>query len=274
MKPLSFFTNKILLGDHLKILGLMEDNVIDLTVTSPPYDELRDYDGYSFNFKELAKELYRVTKSNGVIIWIVGDQTKDGSESGSSFKQALYFKEIGFKLHDTMIYHKSSFSAPSSNRYYQIFEFMFVFVKGKLKKFNPLLDHVNTHPFQSRDSNTKRMKDGTFKKMKGWTRGSKSMRRNIWYYSTGLHKSSKDTIAFEHPAIFPEKLAEDHILSWSNEGDIVLDPMVGSGTTCKMARKNRRKFIGIDISKEYCKLALKRVNSVKLSHRLGSLIKK
>ena len=413
---------------------LLPPNSIDLTVTSPPYDKLRKYGGYEFNFEGIAQQLYRVTKPGGVVVWIVGDETIDGSESGESFRQALYFKEIGFKLHDTMFYEKAGFSNPSSNRYHQVIEFMFVFVKpekriskvarfdipfskldavwlaamidgegclgimkdvrngnlqnylvvvntnrallekcrkivgagninlfkdenekhrtrlwwrvnsgtaakiiveiypyliakkeqakvllafqdlvndkshqgkrlteenklkrieyynlvkslnqkelinsglpepdlrvilkGKPKTFNPIKDRIVK--WDSWGKNTSRQKDGTLKLKKGQRKsriGEYGMRFNIWRYATGAGMSTRDRVAYEHPAIFPEKLAEDHILSWSNEGETVQDPMCGSGTTLKMAIKNHRHYIGFDTSAEYVKIARKRISEVQL----------
>jgi len=246
------------------ILKQMPSESIDLTVTSPPYNELRDYNGYEFDFEAIANELYRVTKKGGVVVWVVGDATIDGSETGTSFKQALYFKDIGFNLHDTMIYEKNNFSNPSSNRYHQIFEYMFVLSKGRPKTFNPIKDKINKCAGETAwGRNTVRQKDGSLIE-----RGKKiipevGMRNNIWKYIVGKGFGQKDDLAYKHPATFPEKLAEDHIISWSNEGDVVLDPMCGRGTTCKMAKKLNRKYIGIDISEEYCELARLRVGGQK-----------
>ena len=135
--------NKIICGNCVEIMKEWENNIIDLTITSPPYDNLRDYKGYVFDFENIAKQLYRVTKSGGVVVWIVGDATIKGSETGTSFRQALYFKEIGFNLHDTMIYSKAGFQYPATNRYHQTFEYMFIFSKGKPKTFNPIKDRKN-----------------------------------------------------------------------------------------------------------------------------------
>jgi DNA modification methylase len=260
--------NTLLTGNNIEILKTFPDECIDLTVTSPPYDKLRDYQGYSFNFdvfKKLAAELYRVTKTGGMIVWVIGDATFKGSETGSSFKQALYFKEeVGFKLHDTMIYQKSAFANPSKTRYHQIFEYMFIFSKGKLKTFNPIKDKPNKTQYDF--GRKRRKKDGTMTNTDDMTRikvAPFGMRFNIWRYVTGRGNTTKDSIAFNHPAVFPEKLANDHIISWSNEGDVILDPMNGAGTTSKMALLNNRKFIGIDISEEYGKIAFERLKIAK-----------
>jgi len=249
------------LGDCLEVMKSLPSQSIDLTVTSPPYDNLRTYNGYSFDFEGIAKELYRVTKDGGVVVWIVGDATVNGSETGTSFKQALYFKEIGFNLHDTMIYQKNNFANPSSNRYHQIFEFMFVLSKGKPKAFNPIKDRKNVCAGESNwGANKARQKDGSFKERPKKIVSEYGMRYNIWEFMTSKGFATKDNFAYSHPAIFPEKVAHDHIISWSNEGDTVLDCFLGSGTTGKIAKQLNRQFIGIEISPEYMEIAKKRIN--------------
>lgn len=252
--------NKIYCGDCVDVMQQIDAAAIDLTVTSPPYDNLRDYEGYIFNFEGIAKELFRITKEGGVVVWIIGDATIDGDESGTSFKQALRFKEIGFKLHDTMIYRNPGTGAKGSNYcYWQAFEYMFVFVKGKIKTVNRLKDKKNktygdrsTSGRKSKETKTRlHPREGTLIQKYG-------IRENIRTISAG-HGHGDET---KHPAPFPEQLANDHIVSWSNEGDLVLDPMAGSGTTCKMAKLNNRDYIGIDISPKYCEIARKRLNKI------------
>jgi len=240
----------------------LKDNFIDLTVTSPPYDSLRDYKGYSFNFEEIAKQLYRVTKEGGVVVWVVADGTIDGSETGTSFKQALYFKEIGFKLFDTMIYKKKNIPVPASGKYHQVFEYMFVLSKGKPNTFHPIKDRKNKTE-KSYEVNKFRQKDGTIITDTNNTRRTElyGKRTNIWEYLPGSCHSGEDEFIKQHPAVFPEQLAEDHIKSWSKKGDIVLDPMCGSGTTLVVAHYLERKWIGFDISKEYVELSKKRISS-------------
>ncbi len=253
--------NEILQGDCLTLMDDMPENSVDLVVTSPPYDNLRDYNGYSFDFEGIARELYRVVKDGGVVVWVVGDAVIDGSETGTSFKQALYFKEIGFRLHDTMIYEKTAAypASDKSNRYSQTFEYMFILSKGEPKTTNLIRDRKNKWGgMTSFGTQSERLADGSLKKRRKIFVAEIGIRFNIWNYATGRGMSTLDEIAFEHPAIFPEKLAADHIKSWSNEGDIVLDPMCGSGTTCKMAQQLKRNFIGIDISEEYVKIARER----------------
>lgn len=247
--------NKVIQGDCLEVMKTLEDNSVDMVLTSPPYDNLRDYKGYTFNFEGIASEIFRVLKDGGVCVWVVGDATIKGSETGTSFRQALYFKDIGFNLHDTMIYQKNSYPFPPSNKYFGVFEYMFIFSKGSPKTSN--LIRVPTVGICGK-KNT-RQKDGSLKVM-GYETGKKNrIKENIWKYEVGFNKSTLDKISFNHPATFPEKLAEDHILSWSNEGDIILDPMAGSGTTLKMAKKNNRKYIGIEISSEYIDIINKRI---------------
>jgi len=256
--------NQIICGDCLEVMKGFPDKCIDLTVTSPPYDNLRTYNGFSFDFEGIAKELYRITKDGGVVVWVVGDETKNFCESLTSFKQVLYFVEdVGFKLLDTMIYAKKSYAPayPNMCRYAQTFEYMFVLIKGnKPKTFNPIKTEKQQSSIRNKEEvNGYRQKDGsmTYKRMK--TDNLLKNECNVWVYDVGFMKSSKDKISFKHPATFPEALAQDHILSWSNEGDIVLDPFIGSGTTAKMALLNGRNYIGIDISEEYCEIARRRV---------------
>lgn len=223
-------------------MARMPDNFVDLVVTSPPYDNLREYEGYEFDFEAIAKELYRTTK--GMLVWIVGDATIKGSETGSSFRQALYFMELGFKLHDTMIYEKNSPAYPANrngNRYTQIFEYMFVFAKGEVPK-QLICDKPN--------------KWAGFKDFSGKLKNPVpefSPRNNIWRYTTSFN-------GVKHPAPFPEQLAKDHILSWSNEGDLVYDPFMGSGTTGKMALDTDRRFIGSELSVNYVHAANQRIS--------------
>ncbi len=251
--------NKIYNMDCVTGMKLLDDESIDLIVTSPPYDNLRTYRGFSWDFEATAKEIYRVTKNGGVVVWVVGDSTIKGSESGTSFRQALYFKEIGFNIHDTMIWNKGSFAFPSKNCYHQVFEYMFVFSKGKPKALNFIKDRKNLYVGERGASGRK--KDGTRNIGKSNVRDEYGKRFNIWNYAIGGGHCTKDKIAYEHPAIFPEQLAEDHILSWSNEGNIVLDPFMGSGTTAKMALLNNRQYIGFEISDEYCKIANERLRN-------------
>ena len=246
-------------GDCLELMKEIPDGSISLTVTSPPYDDLRTYDGYSFDFENIAKELYRITKNGGVVVWIVNDATKNGSETGTSFKQALFFKEVGFNLHDTMIWNKGSCPFPDKTRYYQSFEYMFVLVKGKLEVYNPIEDRQNKWS-GTKVHGTLRQADGSLKKPTGIKSGreikEKGVRFNVWDVSPERKNKTG------HPAVFPEQLAQDHILSWSNEGDIVFDPFLGSGTTAKMAVLNNRHYIGFELSPKYFDIACKRLDEV------------
>ncbi len=239
--------NQFYIGEAVNFMKEnIPDNFVDLTVTSPPYDNLRTYKGFVFDYKNMLKELYRITKSGGVLVWVVGDATINGSETGTSFKQALYAKEVGFNLHDTMIYAKNNPMPNNANRYTPSFEYMFVLSKGKPKTFNPIME--NCIHAGKKASRTIINADGSrdHQSLKGEYNKTKK-KSNIFYYTVGTLRGSD----YKHPAKFPEELAQDHILSWSNKGDIVFDPMCGSGTTCKMAYLNKRNFIGVDISEEY-----------------------
>ena len=251
--------NKIYCMDNIEGLKKLDYDSIDLTVTSPPYDNLRNYKGFKWNFEEVAKQLYRITKIGGVVVWVVGDSTKNGSESCTSFKQALYFRKIGFNLHDTMIYKKVNPIPLNHNRYEQCFEYMFIFSKLKIKTFNPLLEQCKTTGVLRNYRNPGRVKESAVRNRDELiiTKETK-YKNNIWEYVVGGKKEE----GMNHPAVFPEQLAQDHILSWSNEGDLILDPFMGSGTTAKMAKLNNRNFIGFEISQEYCDFANKRIENL------------
>lgn len=251
-------TNRVHHAEATELLGLIPDNSIDLIVTSPPYDNLRKYNGYSFPFERIAHESYRVLKDGGVLVWVVGDATVDGSETLTSFRQALYFVDtVGFRMHDTMIYQKDSYPFPDASRYYQNFEYMFVLSKGAPNTTN-LLRQKSMYSTPNKSA-SQRNADGTVTKLKYETGKTTRVMDNVWEISTGYMRTTTDKNAYEHPAMFPEELAERHILTWSNPGDIVLDYFGGSGTTAKMARNNGRRWITGDISGEYVELMRKRL---------------
>jgi len=250
-------------GDCIELMKEIPDNHIDLTVTSPPYDNLRTYKGYTFDFEGIAQELFRITKDGGVVVWIVGDATVKGSESGTSFKQALYFKEIGFNLHDTMVWEKTNPipQDPKARRYTPSFEYMFVLTKCKINTCNYIKEKslCAGKKIQSNKSQRKtngETRDDRVSKRHGTFVNALKVKSNIWKYPS-LSKTEYQG----HPAQFPEQLANDHIISWSNPGDLIFDPMMGSGTTGKMAVLNNRKFIGFDISEEYCEIAKERITN-------------
>lgn len=246
--------NKIYNENCLDTMKKIEDNLVDLVVTSPPYDDLRQYNGYSFDFENVAKELYRIIKPGGVVVWVVNDATKDGSESGTSFKQALYFKEIGFNINDTMIWMKpNAMPQVSQPRYNQCFEYMFVFSKGKPNTFNPIKVPCKCAG-QVYDSTVKNMGGESGRTHKTFNINSEKTENNIWEIAVAQNRFD-----VKHPAVFPEKLATDHILSWSNEGDLVYDPFMGSGTTAVCALRENRNYIGSEISEEYYNFINRRI---------------
>ena len=252
--------DSIVCGDNCDVLGTFPRECIDLVVTSPPYDDLRTYGGHSWDFYGVAWQLKRVLKPGGVIVWVVNDKTEDGDETASSMKQALHFKQIGLRLHDTMTWERPC-PFPESTRYHPNFEFMFVFTNGKLKTFHPIMDRKTTTmgratPTQERQAN------GDIRRPdrdSGALHREFAPRFNTWKAINGSTNGTEDLFAYKHPAVFPEAIARDHILSWSNEGEIVLDPFNGSGTTTKMARLMGRRFIGIDVNEAYCEIARKRL---------------
>jgi site-specific DNA-methyltransferase (adenine-specific) len=245
----------LILGDCLENMQGITDGSVDLTVTSPPYDNLRSYNGNNalwgeHVWKAVIKELYRVTKQGGVIVWVVGDATIEGSETGTSFKQALWAKECGFNLHDTMIYRKE---IPTWNRtsmrYRQNAEYMFVLTKGRTSTFNPIEDKKvkNMAPRMCKANRNGAPRYELYTPKKEHT-----CRGNIWEYAVGGK-------SIGHPAVFPEKLAHDHVLSWSNEGDTVLDPFMGSGTTGVACKRLGRNFVGIELDAGYFEIAKRRI---------------
>lgn len=253
--------NTIYNENCLHTMAKMPDNFVDLVVTSPPYDNLRKYKGYSFEFEEIATELYRVIKQGGVIVWVVGDATVNGSETLTSFRQALFFQSLGLNVHDTMIYRKKNPMVQTHNRYEQCFEYMFVFSKGKPKTFNPLMDKtIYAGAVKNRGLE---VKSGLGENGVSRLRDEKTivkdekMRTNIFEYAVGVEPEEETGT---HPAIFPALLAKEMIVSWSNEGDLVYDCFGGSGTTAKAAHTQRRNWIMSEISETYSGEAKKMLN--------------
>lgn len=252
--------NKIYNEDCLETMAKMPDGFVDLVLTSPPYDKRRTYNGYSFPFQDIAKELFRILKDGGVLVWNVNDQVIDGSESLTSFRQAIFFNEIGFNVHDTMLYGKENVQAHDDRgkRYKQAFEYVFIFSKGTPATFNPIKDDKvisgNIKGMTSRKENGEMRVHPKEIKTKEY-----QTRKNIWFYFNGFNLTTKDKIAFEHPAIMNEQLAKDHIYSWSNAGDLVYDPFGGSGTTAKQAHLMGRNWILSELSKEYCDISERRL---------------
>ena len=250
----------LLLGDCLERMAEIPAGSVDLTVTSPPYDNLRTYNGTLNDWtpekwQAIIRELFRVTKQGGVVVWIVGDATIKGSETGTSFRQALYAMECGFRLHDTMIYEKINPLPVRANRYNPCWEYMFVWCKGSPQAFHPILEPCvqagSLNRLQQRDAS------GVLRNSTGYgkPKGEFKPRTNIWR----IIKDYKGVV--DHPAKFPEALARDHILSWSNPGDTVFDPFLGSGTTGKMALLEGRRFIGIERDPDYFRVASERISS-------------
>lgn len=254
--------NDILHGDSIELMKDIPRDFVDLTITSPPYEEVRNYEGHNYEFEDFQKqavELFRITKHGGVVVWVVRDQTKNGTESGNSFKQALWFMNVGFNLHDTMIYAKNYYVPLTHKRYEQAFEYMFVFSKGKPKTFNGLREKCSFEgALQPTEWNAASSDDkcALRKRKGGYITKSTRLKSNIWYYSPGKRR---DEIGNQHPAIFPYELARDHVLTWSNPDDLVFDPMAGSGTTLLMAKEAGRNFLGIDIVENYVKIGKERL---------------
>jgi site-specific DNA-methyltransferase (adenine-specific) len=267
--------NKTYNENCLETMGKMPNNFIDCTVTSPPYDDIRNYNnkikglsdefnGYSFPFEDIVRELYRVTKKGGIVVWVVNDATHNGSETLNSFRQALFFKEVGFRMHDTMIYRKLNPVPNAGKRYQQMFEYMFVFSKGSPKTTNISLRERSNKCEDKRTYRKKkfsRNQDGEFNENDYFVK-EMVPEYNIWDFYVGWGNTTKDDVAFEHPAIFPEELVKRHIESWTNEGDLIYDPFMGSGTTSKMSILSKRNYIGSELSEEYCEIEKRRLSQI------------
>lgn len=256
----------IICGDNVATMATFPDACIDLVVTSPPYDNLRTYGGHSWGFEGVAQQLWRIIKPGGVVVWIVADATIDGSETCTSFRQVLRFKEIGFRLHDTMIWDKPDCNPGDGKcRYHQGFEYMFVLSVGRPSAMNIIRDVPATLPGRIVTKNYDRRRDerNVAKERKPFVRPEVGFRRNIWRVVKKGSVSDKCAVD-GHPAVLPDCIARDHVLSWSNEGDVVLDPFAGSFTTCKMARLTGRRWIGIEINEAYCEIGRKRLEEKSL----------
>lgn len=257
--------NKIHNENCLDTMAKMPDCFVDLVVTSPPYDNIREYNGYTFEFEKIASELFRIIDNGGILVWVVADSVKNGNESCTSFKQALFFRECGFNLHDTMIYRKENYTPLTHKRYEQEFEYMFVFSKGKPKTFNPILvDCIHAGRVIKRSRST--YETGLSKRKESDEQpkptGDKKQKGNVWSYKVGGGRT------VNHVAQFPEQLANDHIISWSNQNDIIYDCFGGSGTTAKMAELNKRKWIISEISIEYCEIIKQRLKDARMQTKL------
>lgn len=242
-------------GDCVEILNKQKEEFVDLVITSPPYDNLREYNGYVFNYQPVVKAIYRCLKPGGVCVWVVADQTTNGSESGSSFKQSIYAKQIGFNLHDTMIYAKNNYVPLTKNRYEQAFEYIMVWSKGKPNTFNALMVPCSTAGLMLYNTNFKAIgeKNYSMRYREPTIVKDTKIAPNIFYYTIGRNEGNG------HPAPFPYQLAIDQIESWSNIGDLVLDPMMGGCTSGVAAKALSRKFIGIDVSQEYVNISENRL---------------
>jgi DNA modification methylase len=253
--------NQILQADCLKELAFFDDNSIDLTVFSPPYDGIRDYkNNWVFNFVELGKHLFRVTKDGGVAVVVIGDGTKNFAKSLTSFRLAVnWVDDIGWKLFESVIYKRDGNPGAWWNQRFRVdHEYILMFFKGnRPKTFHKEHLMIPSKHAGKIYSGTDRLTNGGFKKIEPKAVNPMKCRGTVWEYSTSNTEGNR--LKLQHPATFPDKLASDLILCFSEPHDVVLDPMCGSGTTCVQAKLNNRQFIGIEISEEYCDIARKRL---------------
>jgi site-specific DNA-methyltransferase (adenine-specific) len=256
--------SEMFLGDCVDVMRGFPGECIPLTVTSPPYDTIRQYGGHSFQFEDIAKELFRITVPGGVVVWVVRDEVKDGQESGTSCRQCLYFGEVGFWLHTTLILVSNVFPHPHDGRYGNQAHFGYVLSRGRPRTVNLLHDRPNSTA-GDRIRGCRRHRDGRIERagFRGKLVRPYGRRTNVWTYDVGGNKSTGDSYCFAHPALMPEAMAGDLILSWSQRGDVVLDPLCGAGTTCKMALLNDRRYFGIEVHRPYYELAVRRMQEAK-----------
>ncbi|NQU22454.1 MAG: site-specific DNA-methyltransferase [Candidatus Nealsonbacteria bacterium] len=263
------FINTIILCDCVVGMAGMPDACIPFTMASPPYDHIRKYGGQRFDFEATALQLYRITMEGGVVVWIVRDAIVNGGESGTIARQQLYFLDLGFRLHATMVMKTKRTGLPQQVRYPTQFEYAFVFSKGRPRTINLIRDRRNSTAGQRHKIHRER--DDGRRETVGYhpfkVVGKYGLRGNVWEYDVGGGKSTTDEFAFGHPALMHEQMAEDHILSWSRPGDLVFDPMCGSGTTCKMALLNNRRYLGFEIHGPYFQIAQKRMRRAHEQHR-------
>lgn len=259
VRSMELLDPKIVCSDNCEAMRVMESESVDLVVTSPPYDDLRTYGGHSWDFYGAAWNLKRLLKPGGVIVWVVADKTDDGSETGTSMRQALHFQKLGLKLHDTMIWERESLPL-NHNRYEQTFEYVFVLSKGRPKSFNGIRKPCVQSGRKACPTSTTRQGGDEGRGLNTLRDTAESkLRGNVWWIESGFMKASKDVVAYEHPAIFPEQLAKDHITTWTNPGEIVLDPFAGSGTTIKAAKELGRQAIGIEVNPDYVQIIKRRL---------------
>jgi site-specific DNA-methyltransferase (adenine-specific) len=258
-------TNVIYNEHCLDTLRRMPDDFLDMTLTSPPYDDLRNYNGYHVPVPEIAAALYAKTKPGGVVVWVVADRTVDGSETLTSFRHAFAFRDAGFHAHDTMIYAKNNpIPSDCGKRYRQAFEYMFCFSKGTPKTFNPITQPVAAK--QKAFKSFRITKNGRNDLAHDHTPPKTRRSNNIFFYNVGT-ASATDKIAFQHPAIFPEQLAHDQISTWTSTRDLVYDPFLGSGTTAKIAQQLDRRWIASEISADYYNISMLRIGPLSQAER-------
>lgn len=241
-------------GDCREILPSLPK--VDLVVTSPPYGSVRDYVRYEgVDTLAVLAELACMLIEGGVIVWNTADQVTEGSETGQSFREALHVMSQGLRLHDTMIYCREGVNFPDANRYHPAFEYMFVFSKGAPRCFNGIRDRKNKWGGTTVHG-TQRERDGrmTVPSQNGSLIPDIGLRLNWW-----ILKPASTEPTLDHPARMPISMAQAHVQSWCNAGDLVLDPFMGSGTTLRAAKDLGRKAIGIEICEAYCEIAANRL---------------
>lgn len=259
----SYKLNEVYCGDCVKLMKLLPDSTIDLVVTSPPYDKIRDYNGsIHFDLHKTGQEIFRVLKSGGIAVMVIQDQTKNFGKSLTSFKTIIdWCDNIGFKLFETIIYRKNGSEGVWWTKRFRVdHEYMPIFLKGKKPQYfnKEPLKIPSKHGGKVMTGSGSRKTNGETQKTVTRAINFKKCRGTIWNY---LMAGDKNPLKRKHPAVFPDKIPYDFIQCFCPEEGIVLDPFAGSGSTLVMAKKLRRSFIGFDIVPEYCELARERLKT-------------
>ena len=256
--------NSIVLGDCVEGMRSLPPDLVPCTVASPPYGALRHYHGnHQFDFEAAAAELWRITRPGGVVCWVVREEVVDGSESGEASEQRLFFRDLGFRLHQTIVMERYGSRARSPGRYGESLEYAFILAKGKPATVRLLRDRRNKTAGKLVTA-THRYPDGSYR-VQRYEVDEWGYRKAVWYFAQGMHVAT-DPVARLHQAPMPEAMAEDLILSYSREGDLIFDPFAGVATTAKMALLNHRNYFGYEINAIYHARGEERLRAARMEY--------
>ena len=254
--------NKIICEDNITYLKTLPDECIDFVITSPPYDALRDYNGYKLDLHGLGVELLRVLKDGGICVMVIQDSTRDFAKSLTSFRTIVdWCDNIGFRLFECNIYNRQGTEGAWWKKRFRVdHEYMPIFLKGKRPQY---FDKEN---IKIPSKHGGKIMTGANIRTKNGQTGSRKVKINptkcpgtVMTFGNTCGGESK--LKSKHPAVFPNMLAYDMIECFCPEDGTVLDPFNGSGTTTLAAKCLGRNYIGIDVSEEYNKIARERLET-------------